>query len=212
MGKLIDLTGQRFGRLTVVERAENAKDGHARWLCKCDCGGRITVARGDLRDGKVKSCGCLRKEIAAQTGVSGTIHGKRNTRLYNIWHGMKTRCYNPKHKFYRIYGGRGIIVCREWINDFQAFYDWAITHGYTDTLSIDRIDNDGPYSPQNCRWVTQKEQCNHLRTNRHYEVNGEIRTLPEWCTFFNVDYGKAKNRLRHGWTIEEALDLVPRKK
>ena len=212
MAKLIDLTGQRFGRLTVMERAENAKDGHARWLCKCDCGGEIIVVRGDLRDGKVKSCGCLRKETAAQIGASGALHGKRNTRLYSIWHSMKARCYNPKHKFYKIYGERGIIVCREWLNDFQAFYDWAMSHGYSDGLTIDRIDNNKGYAPENCRWATQKEQCNNLRTNRHYVVNGETRTLPEWCELFNIDYGKAKNRLRNGWSIEEALDLVPRKK
>lgn len=213
MGKLIDLTGKRFGRLTVIERAENANNGHTRWLCQCDCGGKTIVERGDLCTGKVKSCGCLNKEIAVQIGTLGATHGKSNTRLYNIWSRMKARCYNSKDTFYKIYGGRGISVCSEWRNDFQTFCDWAVSHGYCEGLTIDRIDNDKGYSPDNCRWASRTQQVRNRKVTKKYALNGESKTLAEWCEIYQKGYSKVWARvLRSGWTIEEALDLVPRKK
>ena len=149
MPKLNDLTGQRFGRLTVLERTE------LKWLCKCDCGNKKIVAGGHLVSGDTKSCGCLRIK-----------HGMRNTRLYSIWHGMKERCYNTKHKFYKHYGGRGIKVCEEWKNDFQTFADWALSHGYADNLTIDRIDVNGNYEPSNCQWATNAEQQRNKRNSK----------------------------------------------
>lgn len=160
MGKLIDLTGQRFGRLVVVERAGTSRNRQAMWRCRCDCGKKIAVQGYHLRTGHTQSCGCFHRD---QTKRANTTHGEEGTRLYGIWRGMKSRCYNPNVQKYKDYGGRGIKICEEWLDDFQAFYDWAMSHGYTDALSIDRIDVDGNYEPSNCRWATAKEQRHNRR-------------------------------------------------
>ena len=143
-GKAIDLTGQRFGRLTVLERAGTDSRREAVWRCICTCGNEIYVQGHHLRCGNTQSCGCLRVDTA-------TTHGESRSRLYHIWFGMKTRCYNPNTKDFKNYGGRGITVCPEWLYDFPAFQKWAIANGYRDDLTIDRIDNDKGYSPDNCR-------------------------------------------------------------
>ena len=161
MGKLINLTGKRFGRLLVIGKSES-KNGMATWLCKCDCGNEKVVCGNELRKGKANSCGCLRKELAYKMLIQ---HGKANTRLYKVWKAMKARCNNPNNKRYSSYGGRGIKVCDEWQNSFQAFYDWAIANGYREGLSIDRVNNDGNYEPTNCRWATASEQQKNKRKN-----------------------------------------------
>ena len=166
MGNFIDMTGQRFGRLVVKERAVNRGE-QTYWICICDCGNTKVARASDLRRGHTKSCGCLHKEVVAGTlhhKINTTTHGKSNTRLYRIWSCMKTRCYNEKWINYKNYGGRGIAICDDWRNDFQAFYTWALSHGYSDTLTIDRIDVNGNYEPTNCRWITLKEQQSN-RTN-----------------------------------------------
>ena len=132
MGAFIDLVGQKFGRLTVIERAEN-KNGRVAWICKCDCGKFTTVISKTLVNGDTKSCGCYHKDKVS-------VHNKSKTRLYNIYVHVKQRCYNSKDDRYKNYGSRGITVCDEWLNDFQAFYDWAMANGYRDDLTIDRID------------------------------------------------------------------------
>lgn len=155
MSKIKDLTGQKFGRLTVIERAGSNSYGRALWLCVCDCG-KIDIKQGKLLlNGHCRSCGCGEYENRVNNCTS---HKLTNTRLYTIWGGMKQRCYYTKHKDYHNYGGRGITICDEWKNDFKAFYDWAITHGYRDDLTIDRIDVDKNYTPDNCRWATAHEQ------------------------------------------------------
>lgn len=161
MGKLIDLTGQRFGRLTVVKKAQSTTRGIARWHCVCDCG-QYTIARSDdLRNWKVLSCGCLRKSGTHKT------HAGTHTRLFRVWCSMRGRCNNPNCSDFHRYGGRGIKVCAEWDSDFAAFEKWSKENGYVMGLTIDRIDNDKGYSPDNCRWTTMEVQNNNKScTNR----------------------------------------------
>lgn len=198
-----DLTGQKFGRLFVIGRANN-KSGKPHWLCKCDCGNEVVVEGYNLKTGHTRSCGCLQKE----TNIKRlTTHDLSKSRIYRTWRAIKNRCFNKNLKEYKNYGGRGIIVCAEWLNDFQAFYDWSIMNGYTDELTIDRIDNDGNYEPLNCRWTTRKEQANNRRMCRIFTYNGVTKNYKQWCDFLNINYKTFHTRISRGWEIEKALGL-----
>lgn len=200
-----ELIGQRFGRLVVIAESENRQCGNVCWVCKCDCG-NITppIIGNSLKRGNTRSCGCLYIE-------AHTKHGGKKTRLYSIWQGMKARCYRPSHPHYDRYGGRGITICDAWKDDFQAFREWALTHGYSDKLTIDRVDNDKGYSPENCRWATDKEQGNNRCQNVLVEINGETRTIAEWAIKSGIKFQTVYRRYRRGET-GEALIRPPQKR
>lgn len=201
MPKLIDQTGKRFGRLVVVKRAANS-GRTTRWECLCDCGNVVTVRQPDLHAGRTQSCGCIHKE---QLADRNRTHNLSYTRLCSIWRAMKVRCYSTKSKAYSNYGGRGIAVCDEWKNNLEAFYSWAIAHGYDEHLTLDRIDVNGNYCPENCRWTDRKTQANNTRSNRVIEYDGKRLTIAQWSSETGIKPHTIRRRLELGWTIEKAL-------
>ena len=204
--KKIDLTGQRFGRLMVIECCGRSKDGQKVYLCKCDCGAETNVKSGNLLSGNTQSCGCLSAERNAERSRKRLLkHGGCGTRLYRIWFDMRQRCNWDKSINWHLYGGRGIKVCEEWEKDFAAFRDWALSHGYKEELQLDRIDNDGNYGPDNCRWATRIEQGNNRRTCVYVTINGETKTVVEWCKANGISAGTAFSRIKRGWSAEDAV-------
>lgn len=267
MGKLIDLTGQRFGSLVVLEKTESRKVKHgtvARWKCKCDCG-KIKVVDGTgLREGRIKTCGTHKKEYIGQrygrlvvleelkttrkNGVNTrwfkckcdcgnivnvrqsnlvtetrscgcykrdsarerqTIHGMNGTRVWNIYYQMKQRCYNTNHTEYHNYGGRGITICDEWLDEndgAKRFFEWASANGYKDNLTIDRVDNNRGYSPDNCRWVTRYEQSRNRRTNVIVEYKGQQMILKDFSKLTGVNRNTASKMLKQGKSVDEIVE------
>lgn len=209
-----DIVGQRFGKLIVIKRVENDKFNRSKWLCKCDCGNYKIIAGTFLRTHKTNSCGCLFKEVHSKSKFKNKKQKEFN-RIYSILNGMKNRCYNIKSKDYNNYGNRGIKICNEWLdkeNGVDNFYNWAINNGYKNNLTIDRIDVNGNYEPNNCRWITCKKQCNNQRTNRIIEYKGKRKTLSEWSEELNIKYSTLNNRVNtNHWTIERAFTQKVRK-
>lgn len=198
MPKFIDLTGQQFGRLTVLKRAEN-KGKFTTWLCQCDCGNTTMVRGTDLKSEKTLSCGCLRKSGCHRS------HNMTKTRLYRIWGNIKSRCTNKNVRQYKDYGGKGVKVCSEWTQSFEAFFDWAMANGYADNLTIDRIDVNGDYEPSNCRWATRKEQSLNRSDNHYLTYNDERKTIAEWAEITGIHRATIESRLKAGLTTEQAL-------
>lgn len=192
-----DLTGKIFNRLTVVERVYKANSKKTYWKCKCSCGKETIVESSKIKGGYTKSCGCLNEENRKHHVEELTTHKMSGTKLFKIWCSMRKRCENEKETAYMWYGGRGIKVCSEWKgeNGFQNFYNWSVKNGYKNGLSIDRIDFNGNYEPSNCRWITQKEQCNNTRRNIYIDYNGERKTLSELCEIHNLKYGIMYHRV-----------------
>lgn len=185
MGRLIDLTGRRFTRLVVIERDRNDKQGKPMWKCRCDCGNEVVVRGAALAAGRTHSCGCYDVDVH-------TTHGGFGTKLYSVWRSMCARCNNPAHKAFPSYGGRGISVCSEWL-DFAVFRKWAFDNGYDENASkwektLDRIENDKGYSPDNCRWVDMREQNRNKRNNRFVEINGKQCTIAEGAEILGMKY------------------------
>lgn len=214
MGKFIDLTGQKFNRLTVISRKGTNKCGNVLWKCKCECGNETVTEGTYLLTGHTKSCGCLLKDSAKyRNKEKTTTHGLtydrdgKIARLYRIWLGIKTRCFNPNEPGYFRYGGRGIKVCDEWMHNFKTFHDWALDNGYKENLTIDRINNNGNYEPDNCKWATSKEQANNRRTNRRITMKGETKTVAEWAEDSNIKYCQIIARLNDGWSLEKATTI-----
>lgn len=200
--KLQDLTGQKFNRLTVVKYLSKSK-----WLCKCDCGNETIVLTGHLKSGHTKSCGCYNSEL---TTKRNTKHGLSHTRLFKIWSHIKARCYNSKCERYINYGGRGIIICEEWRNSFKSFYDWAMANGYQEDLSIERINNNGNYEPNNCKWIPMEQQAKNKQNSVFYSFNGRNYSLKELSELFNINKGTLQSRLQRKWSIEKALSTKVR--
>ncbi len=198
-----DLTGQKFGRLTVIKYLGRDKNYRKRWECKCDCGNNETIAviSYNLKNGNTQSCGCLQKEKTAQANKT---HQLSNHRIYHIWNNMLARCYNLHSINYNNYGGRGIKVCDEWLI-FENFMEWAFANNYQDDLTIDRIDNNDNYCPENCRWVNQKEQQNNKSTNHFLTFNNETLTISQWSEKVKIDKRVLQYRIAHSWDIEKAL-------
>lgn len=195
-----DLTGMRFGKLTVIEYL-GRKHHSSYWKCQCDCGNIVECYYGNLKRGTTTSCGCMRSFYARQ---SRNCHGESTSRLYKEWSTMKGRCYNKNASGYERYGGRGIRVCKEW-GEYWPFREWAYSHGYEDNLSLDRIDVDGDYSPDNCKWITMFDQQSNKRTNRFIEYGGQKKTISQWARYLGIGTGAIRYRLSAGWSPEECL-------
>lgn len=213
MGKSIDLRGQRFGRLVVIEKTEKRDSGgNVFWLCKCDCGKDTLVSSHSLKVGHCKSCGCYKIDVNRKQGKQQfTKHGKSDSRIYNIWCGMKQRCYDTNCNTYSNYGGRGITICDEWKNDFKSFYDWSMGNGYREDLTIDRINVNGNYEPNNCRWCTALEQSNNRRSNHLVIYKGVEMTVKQLSELCNMKYHTLLGRLLKGWDVEYAVNQPIRK-
>ena len=205
MGELVDLTGQKFGRLTVIRIAtEEERNNRAEvyWLCKCDCGNEKIISGHSIKRGLVVSCGCYHKEISQKRRK----HGESKTKFYKLWHGMIESCENPTNGSYKNYGAKGIKVCEEW-HDYENFKNWALNKGYKEGLSIDRIDNYDNYYPENCRWVSFIEQQNNKRNNHYITYNNKTQTMTDWARELGINYQTIIARLKRGWTEQEAVSI-----
>ena len=202
--------GERYGRLTIIREVEPAGSSHKRvrrFLCRCDCGNEIICRLPNLKSGTTKSCGCYRKFVSSNRR---DCHHLQNTRIYRIWCGMKRRCYNKHNEHFDRYGGRGIIVCDEWKTDFMNFYDWAMSNGYDDKLSIDRINNEGNYEPSNCRWANQKQQILNSTAAIKCSLGGNIVSLSDIADILGVSFKRIRRivyMLNNGYDMNEILSL-----
>ena len=205
-----DLTGVKINMLTVLERVY--VDNKPKWHCLCECGNHVNVRHSHLMNGQ-KSCGCYARKLL---GDRKRKHGKRFSKLYNVWNSMRMRCNNPNNPSYKDYGGRGIKVCHEWDSDFSVFYNWAIDNGYEENAefmncTIERIDTNGNYEPLNCRFATMEAQCNNRRNNIFLEYNGERHTVSQWAKIIGINSHTLYYRVKSGWSVGESLGFEHRK-
>lgn len=202
-----DLKGQRFGKLTVTEYIGKGKDGKSLWQCHCECGNVCIVSSSHLKSGTTKSCGCL-KHIGYNT-----IHALTNSKIYRIWNGIKGRCFNTKDESYLNYGGRGIILFPDWVHNFKAFYDYVskLPHFGEEGYSLDRIDNNGNYEPNNLRWATKKEQSRNTRQNVWLEYRGKLMILSDVAELIGISPSALKKRYKRGDRGERLFRPVEKK-
>ncbi len=207
--RLDDLTGKRFGRLTVVKLiGYDKKSNRTKWECVCDCGNRTVVGASDLKSGNTKSCGCLAREAIGERSFK---HGfGTEDRLFRIWCGMRRRCDNEKAQDYERYGARGIRVCQEWEDSFLNFREWALANGYQDNLTIDRKDNNGDYCPENCRWADCLTQNNNRRSNVYLTCDGMTMTIADWARKVGIKPLTIAARKRAGWSDEDCVKIRPK--
>jgi len=201
MPNKLNLTGQTFERLTVVKEVKRRKNGNVYWWCRCECGKKREVRTDSLTSSNARSCGCYKRDRNSEAHRIHGESGNTKSRLYRIWAGILVRC---SQKRFKNYGGRGITVCPEW-SDYTVFRDWALAHGYREDLAIDRIDNDGNYCPENCRWVTHKENSRNTRLTRWETIDGVKKSLADWCDIYSMSYPTVYRRLANGWDLVDAL-------
>lgn len=201
MPKPANLADQQFGDWTALEYRSNP----SRWLCRCKCGTEREVFSGNLMRGLSKGCGCNQKKLQSERMKT---HGEAKTKLYGVWCTMRNRCYNKNTKSYVDYGAKGVRVCDEWNTRYEFFRDWSLANGYKEGLEIDRIDYEGDYTPENCRWVTRKVNANNKRGNIYLTISGVTKTLPQWSEQYGVNKGTVRTRLKLGWPVDESL-FVP---
>ena len=199
---IVDKTGERYGRLVVVGLSDKRQGRKTFWTCKCDCGNIKDVRSDSL--GAILSCGCLKKEQDKTNLTKNHRHLKSRTRLYREWQNMKRRCLNCNDKRYSYYGGRGIKICKEWLVP-DNFFEWALSNGYSDELTIDRIDANGNYEPTNCRWATIKEQCNNRRSNVLLTYNGKTQNITQWAEELGLNVRTCFSRYNYGYSVEKIL-------
>lgn len=199
------MIGKRFGKLTVIgKNEERAKNGTIKYICQCDCG-NTSIIRGDhLRSGETLSCGCLIKKYGI-TKYTKEGQSTLNQRLYAIYDKIKQRCYNKNNRAFKYYGSRGIKIYQPWLDDFMIFYNWAVNNGYSDNLTIDRINVNGNYEPDNCRWATYEEQNNNTRRNVHITYNGKTQSVSQWSRDLNIPMNRIYYRYHKGWSDKECL-------
>ena len=218
MSKVEDMVNQKFGRLTVLHRVENKiykNSQRSQWLCECSCENKtqIKVTRDSLKSGNTKSCSCLQTEIQKERAIDrNTTHGYGNSRIYKTLKNMKRRCYNPKCEAYENYGKRGIKVCDEWLSSVESFYNWAISNGYDDNLTIERIDVNGNYSPENCCWIPQSKQNLNRRNSINITIDNITKNLVDWAKEFNINQNTIKGRYQQGVPIEDLFKPIDKSK
>lgn len=224
MSRFIDLTGQKFGRLTVLRNLGKGKDSRFKFLCKCECGKEVEVKGVYLTTNQVRSCGCLAHDISRENALKrnkgnkfGEKHGKSHTKLYKIWKGVRMRCYSKTCKGYKNYGGRGIKMCEEWKSNFESFYEWAMSNGYFEgkrgECTIERKDVNGDYEPDNCEWRTIQEQQNNKRNSHFITFKGKTQTLTNWAKELGIDRSTLRDRLKVSkWSIEKAFTTPVKKR
>lgn len=202
MLKVQQLMSKKYSRLTITEIGP-PKSGGRKCIAVCDCGITKSYNLSSVMRGDVKSCGCLQRENAK---YSNTKHGLKQHTLYSIWCNMKTRCTNPKSENFKWYGGKGITICNDWLNDFKIFFEWSIANGWAEGMQLDRKDGSKPYYPDNCRFVTPSANSRNRTSNVVLIYQGESKCLTEWCELLNLDYSSIHHRIARGWDTTRALE------